>query len=564
MTARISLFGAPNGSARVQGGLVGRPRRGCVGMTTKEGDKRMSRRTFAGGRKVGSAGIRMRTFATALAAACTLVVLGTAAPAMATSIQHEFDVFAHCPLANPAVNACVYSTTTAGEFKIGNSTVPINKTIVLQGGLTEGSPFLVDAEGAETLSRTPLEVPGGLLGIELLGNLTEVTATSELAGPVEINVPAFGLREGAAVVLPMKVKLDNPALGPSCYVGSDSEPITPHLTTGTTKPPSGTEPITGSTGTLEIVGAGKLDIFANNSLVDNTFPVPGVNGCAGILAPVVDASVDLKEGLPAAAGTNVAKLTGTLSQASATAVIRQREIPEFGRCVKVVGEKVEKTTVYHGLYVNSGCTYESGFKLGKYEWLHGPGPASKFSGSGKVASLETVGGSKISCLESTNSGEYTGLKTATIGITFTGCARAGNKEPCQSSGATSGEVKAPGLQGTLGFVRDTAIEGVTNVVVGLSFTHEPSLISAECGAAHEALVVTGSVIAPLATIDKPSLANTLKLKASGGKQIPESFEEEAKETLSETLGSTGPEQTGLTTVEKIANQEKIEIKALAE
>src|SRR5882724_6839343 len=98
----------------------------------------MSRRTVVEGRFVRLARIRTRTFATALVAAGTLAVLGTAAPAMATSIQHEFDVFAHCPLANPAVTTCVYSTTTSGEFKIGNSVVPINKTILLQGGLAEG------------------------------------------------------------------------------------------------------------------------------------------------------------------------------------------------------------------------------------------------------------------------------------------------------------------------------------------------------------------------------------------------------------------------------------------
>jgi hypothetical protein len=532
--------------------------------TIKEGEYRMARRKVAESRLGRLAPARIRTFAAALFAVGALAAMGTAAPALATSIQHEFDVFAHCPLGNPATNACVYSTTTSGEFKIGNSTVPINKTIVLQGGLTEASPDLVPAEGAETLSRTPLQVPGGLLGIELLGNLTEVTATSELAGPVEINVGAFGLRKGAAVVLPMKVKLDNPLLLNACYVGSDSEPIEPHLTTGTTEPPSGTTPLTGSDGTLEIIGAGKLDVFANNTLVDNAFPVPGANGCAGPLAPVVDLSIDLKEGLPAAAGTNIAKLTGTLKEASAVAVERQREIPEFGRCVKVLGEKVEKTTVYHGLYVNAGCTYESGLRLGKYEWHPGPGPNNKFSGSGKAATLETVAGSKISCLESTNAGEYTGLKTASIGIAFKGCTRGSSKEPCQSAGASAGEVKTAALQGTLGFVRDTAIEGVTSLSVGWSLTHEPSLISAECGSAHESLLVTGAVIAPAGTVDVMSLANTLKLKASAGKQIPEAFEEEAKQTLTETLGSIGPEQAGLTSTEKLANQEKIEIKALAE
>jgi hypothetical protein len=505
-----------------------------------------------------------RTIGLALAVIGALMALGSASPAMATSIQHEFDVFAHCPLANPAVNACAYSTTTSGEFKIGNSTVPINKTIVLQGGLTEESPFLVPAEGAETLSRTPLQVPGGLLGIELLGDLTEVTATSELAGPVAISASAFGTRQGSAVVLPMKVKLDNPLLGATCYVGTDSEPIEPHLTTGTTNPPSGTAPITGSSGELQITGAGKIDIFANNSLVDNTFPVPGASGCAEPLSLVVDASVDLKEGLPAAAGKNAAILTGTLEQASATAVRRQREIPEIGRCVRGPSEKVGKTTVYHGLYVNASCTYESGLKLGKYEWVPGAGPNSKFTGSGKLATLETVSGSKITCLGSTSSGEYTGLKTATIGLAFTGCSLASNKESCQSAGASNGEILASGLHGALGFIHDTAVAGVTTVSVGWDLAGEPTLLSADCGAAHEALSVTGSVIAPIGSIDKMTLANTIKPKALGGKQAPESFEEEAKDTLSETLGSNGPEQTGLTTTEKIANQEKLEIKALAE
>jgi hypothetical protein len=299
--------------------------------------------------------------------------------------------------------------------------------------------------------------------------------------------------------------------------------------------------------------------------VDNAFPVPGVNGCAEPLSLVVDLSIDLKEGLPAAAGSNIARLTGTLRQTTATAVKRQREIPEFGRCVKAPAEKEGKVTVYHGLYVNSGCTYESGLKLGKYEWLPGPGPNPKFSGSAKAATLETVGGSKIKCLESTNSGEYTGTKTATVNVTFTGCARAaGAGETCQSAGASAGELRAPGLQGTLGFVRDTAIEGITSVSVGLDLAREPSLIAAECGNAHESLVVTGSVIAPFGSIDKMTAGNTLKLKASGGKQVPESFEEEAKDTLSETLGSIGPEQAGLTATPKFTNQEKIEIKALAE
>ena len=527
----------------------------------------MSRRAVFGAGRTRLAKRPRRTIAATVAVLAALAALGVAAPAMATSIQHEFDLFAHCPLGNPEVNGCVYSTTTSGEFKIGNSTVPINKTIVLQGGLTEVSPFLDPGRRR----RNPVADPTAGAGRaarhrtarqphrsqrDLGTGRDRSKSTSRRSAP----------RKALAVVLPMKVKLDNPLLLNACYIGSDSEPIDTAPDDGHDQPAVGhAHRSPAAPECCRSSGAGKIDIFANNSLVDNTFPVPGANGCGGPLAPVVDLSVDLKEGLPAAPGASTAKLTGTLSEASATAVRRQREIPEFGHCVKAPAEKEGKVTVYHGLYINSGCTYESGLKLGKYEWIAGPGPNPKFSGSAKSATLETVGGSKIKCLESTNSGEYTGTKTATINVTFTGCARAaGAGATCQSAGASAGEVRAPGLQGTLGFVRDTAIEGVTSVSVGLDLTREPSLISAECGAGNESLVVTGSVIAPFGSIDKMTASNTLKLKASGGKQVPESFEEEAKDTLSETLGSIGPEQAGLTATPKFANQEKIEIKALAE
>ena len=61
---------------------------------------------------------------------------------------------------------CLVATTTSGEFKLGNKTVPINKPIVMQGGIIEGSHVLVPAADGNTLSHTPLTVPGGLTGIE--------------------------------------------------------------------------------------------------------------------------------------------------------------------------------------------------------------------------------------------------------------------------------------------------------------------------------------------------------------------------------------------------------------
>ena len=134
--------------------------------------------------------------------------------------------------------------TTGGEFVLGHKTVAIEKPVLLQGGLgtTEfGAQPLIAAVGGEPLSKTPETVPGGLVGIAGLGG--EVTATAELAGPPssaivsKANLVTF---KGAAVTLPLKVKLSNETLGEECYIGSDAEPIVLHLTTGETAPPAGT------------------------------------------------------------------------------------------------------------------------------------------------------------------------------------------------------------------------------------------------------------------------------------------------------------------------------------
>ena len=69
------------------------------------------------------------------------------------------------------------------------------------------------------------------------------------------------------------------------------------------------------------------------------------------------------------------------------------------------------------------------------------------------------------------------------------------------------------------------------------------------------------MIAPIATIDKRAAAFTLTYAATMGKQLPEAFEGASRDTLSATLGTAQPEQAGLTTKEKIINEEPLEIKA---
>src|ERR1700674_1393874 len=85
---------------------------------------------------------RKLTLLVALTAATTL---GASAPALA-GLQQEYAVFHDCPVTVPGVTVCVVSTVTSGEFVIGSKTVPINKTVTLQGGVS-GTTLVPAADG---------------------------------------------------------------------------------------------------------------------------------------------------------------------------------------------------------------------------------------------------------------------------------------------------------------------------------------------------------------------------------------------------------------------------------
>jgi len=257
-----------------------------------------------------------------LIATTAVVCALSAAPALATP-SGGYAVFADCPLSNPAVADCIVATTSSGEFTVGAKNVPIKHAITLQGGLAvneeTGAVTFVGAADGNTLSKTPQTVPGGLLGIEGLGG--EVTATAELAGSasaIALNLENALSGTGTALSLPTKLKLGNPFLGNHCYGGSNSHPITLNLTTGTTSPPKPNKPITGNPGTLEIEEE-EIIVINGNSLVDNSFAAPGVEGC-GLIPFFVDPLVDLAMGVPASAGHNTAILNGTIKLTTAEEV----------------------------------------------------------------------------------------------------------------------------------------------------------------------------------------------------------------------------------------------------
>jgi hypothetical protein len=299
-----------------------------------------------------AAGLRTRTLITAIAITATVATLGITSSALATP-KGIFSIFAQCPTGFPGVTLCNYGETTSGEFSIGKTKVPIKTTIIQQGG---GIPtgrqnefFLIPALNGESLSKTPQNVPGGLLDFvnceEIKGEgffekgeravckaifeneTTGVTATTELVAneknPALLNLGSLAFEKGTALTLPVRVHLKNTLLGETCYIGSEAHPIELHLTTGTTKPEPPNKPIKGSSGEVSIEEENGLElaVITNNSLVENNFSVPTAEGCGGFFSFLIDPIVNAKLGLESKAGNNTAILNGTLKSASAEDVI---------------------------------------------------------------------------------------------------------------------------------------------------------------------------------------------------------------------------------------------------
>jgi hypothetical protein len=287
--------------------------------------------------------------ATALFASFAIVSSAAAEP------KGIFKKYSDCPTEVPGLAICTFGQTTSGEFAIGSTKVPINKTITLQGGgIHTGGPnfneyFLLPAKDGNSLSKTELNVPGGLLNIvnceEIKGSgffeiierasckaifenkTTGVTATTELVAtatnPAILDLSALVEGSGTAITLPVRVHLKNPLLGESCFIGSETHPIQLHLTDGTTAPPLPNKPISGKLGTpeSEIEKGFESVVIRENTLVDNAFSAPTSEGCGGFFSFLIGPIINSKIGLPSAAGHNTAILSGSLNTAEAEGVI---------------------------------------------------------------------------------------------------------------------------------------------------------------------------------------------------------------------------------------------------
>ncbi|MEX2196152.1 MAG: hypothetical protein WD844_12780 [Thermoleophilaceae bacterium] len=239
---------------------------------------------------------------------------------------------------------CLNVKAYDGDLKLGDTQATIDDPIEITVGISlDGTtPVIVmsDEEG-EGGAGGPSEVrvPGGILGIPELDPLIEqdplgvlsVTATPHLG---KVDAAAEGGIGNSThlerISLPLSIQLNNLLFGDRCSIGTPENPFVINLTTGTTEPPEGVEPLSGDEGVEQpqedYYFGGDTDNFDPMSWrlgarsVDNTFAVPGANNCDTLrglglggtpFASLVnlDSVINSQTGLPAPAGRNHMKIS---------------------------------------------------------------------------------------------------------------------------------------------------------------------------------------------------------------------------------------------------------------
>ncbi|HTZ65229.1 MAG TPA: hypothetical protein VMB51_14090 [Solirubrobacteraceae bacterium] len=256
-------------------------------------------------------------------------------------------------------------------------------------------------------------------------------------------------------------------------------------------------------------------------------------------------------------------IVAALAMSAAAAATASATAPEYGRCLKA--EKNAKKE-YNGSFSDSKCTKEvpagERAKKGKYLWDPGAGKA-KFTSTGGAGVLTTVGGSSVECKAESSTGEFVpgnDKEEAGIVVTFTGCKSL--SLPCTSPGAKAGELTTNQLEGIVGWESKAAKKTDLELYPAKS-VKSGQFIEFECSGL--AVKVSGKVLVPIKN-DKMTQTETLKFKATKGKQKPEKWEESPEKAVLEASFSNFKggvfEQAGQDITSTVTGEEKLELNAV--
>jgi hypothetical protein len=254
------------------------------------------------------------------AALASMAMLASAAEA--TPPPSPYQDFAGCPsrAESAFVAFCFKYEFTGGHLQLGKKNIPVTNPIIFRGGerFVTGE-FLGNSEAGIVPAQQTVE--GGLLGLTGSTKIDELLAGYP-ALTVHATIESAGTPAGPVIqppfTLPVKVHLENPLLGSTCYIGSNAEPINLNLTTGTTSPPPPNSPISGAEGSEFEREEERRAVLKSEGglLVDNAFASPGANGCALTIGGIhigINKLINRAAALPSAAGKNEVKLNYDLS-----------------------------------------------------------------------------------------------------------------------------------------------------------------------------------------------------------------------------------------------------------
>jgi hypothetical protein len=213
-------------------------------------------------------------------------------------------------------------------------------------------------------------------------------------------------------------------------------------------------------------------------------------------------------------------------------------VPEAGHCTHVAEGS-------HGAYIGANCIARSTNGKGLYEWA----PVTEaekvsFKGAGGETKLWVGGRVRLKCIVANVSGEYTSAKKVKATVELQACYNLEGKQ-CTgiSTPQSKSEIELLPLEGELGMIKNQ--EGAPRTV-GLDLkpmSPSTDLAIYECGNPLETYRLEGSVIAKVNPVSKMTSTMNLLFSAPKGIQIPEAFEGQPTDTLSETITSGTSSET---------------------
>ena len=226
--------------------------------------------------------------------------------------------------------------------------------------------------------------------------------------------------------------------------------------------------------------------------------------------------------------------------------------PEYGRCIK-------KAKAEGKGYTASKCTVGGEGTKAIYEWV--PGAVKrKFTSSGGVGVLTTIGGAGVECKTESSAGEFDGgnnKEESGVFVKFNGCKSVGN--PCSTPGAEKEELITNELDGIVGW--ENKLKKKTDLEL-YPAAGDPNGYFIEFSCIGLVVKVRGHLLVPIKN-DTMTLTSTLKFVAKAGKQKPEKWEESAEKQILEASFKGGPfEQAGQNILSTVTAEEKLELNAV--